>query len=94
MKTVIAILVLIITTILLLSMYKVYSIYDEYIVLKLQKESVDKQADNWKYLYELEKTGCQTKIDKEVKRQKDLQYAKDKLNNPNSGIITLPIGVR
>jgi len=94
LKPIVIILVLFLGFVALIGSYRVISIYDEYVALKLQAESINKEVNRYKNLYELSESGCQEKIDKAVKREKDLQDAKDKLNNPDGGIVTLPIRVR
>lgn len=74
--------------------YKVFSIYDEYVLLKMQSKGNTEVTDKYKGLYDDLVIECKDRVIKAVEHERKLRDAKDKINNPNSGIVTIPIGVR
>lgn len=78
----------------LYGLYFTITRFEELTLLRLNKEGLEFQRDEYKRKYENSDSICAEKIKKEVKRQKDLRDAKDKINNPDSGIVILPLGVR
>lgn len=93
MKYIIAFIVVVAFSIVGYGYAKALSIYDEYVLLKSQANGIKSEKDRFKDLFKEGSAICTERVEKAIKRQKDLQDAKDKINNPNSGIVTLPLGM-
>ena len=90
-KTIIAIMALMILSSVMYTTYKFVGVYDEYVLLKSQSKGIKAERDYYQKL--LKESDCDDEVERAVDLEKRRNDNEDKVNNPTTGIISIPFGM-